>query len=135
MERWMRGLGFPPSVNHFYNYRAVGKKVIPSKTDKYKAYAAECSVRMLNQRFHLPNRPHAFYAYLFAPTSFWFTKSGKAQRVDLDNFLKAGIDTICARLSFDDRWIFEIHAFKCISPNKRMDVCFSDKLATKVFVE
>lgn len=134
MERWFKDLPFPPSANHFYIHTRRG--VI--KTKEYREFEKNVlDVIRLNLRGVTEDKsifrgiPHAFRAFFYAEKSFWFAKNGNAKARDLDNRIKALQDSICKSVDLDDKWIFEIHAFKCIG-RKRVDVYFTDQLTENV---
>lgn len=105
---------------------------MPIKRPHYRAYEREMKYVMLPQRKTIKNAPIAFYAFLYAPKSVWFNQNSKAKKRDLDNFLKSLVDAVSRSLGFDDSWIFEIHAHKCISERQRVDVCLTDTLMTEL---
>jgi Holliday junction resolvase RusA-like endonuclease len=127
---WFRGLPFPPSANDLWRPISRGRYASIVKTNAYNAYSKLINYSLLTLPDLIFKDPIAIYAYFYAPTLFWFTKSGDIRSRDLDNFLK-GLDPVYKRLKIDDKIIFEIHTFKCLSTRQRLDLCITNNLTER----
>ena len=127
MKQWIKNIPFPPSANDLYRPVTRGRFAAVIKTTQYKAYSDLISFIKFEKIES--DHPMALYVYFFAPKEYWLTKQGKPQRKDLDNRLKS-LDPIFKTLNIDDKMFFEIHAYKCISSKQRVDLLFTDELAT-----
>ena len=48
----------------------------------------------------------------------WYTKAGKVKRKDVPNLVKACVDALADRYSFDDSWLWDMMCRKVQSPER-----------------
>lgn len=89
---------YPPQLNHLHTI-ARGRKVLSTKGRQYKETVQEIC---LYKRVKPIDGPVRVYANFYRPR-----KSG-----DLDNVLKALLDSVKGFLWHDDKQVVEIHAYR-----------------------
>lgn len=92
---------FPPSVNHCYTNRIIGRRVIRFPTQKFKTFKSVCRAAAINQKkLSGPVRLNLTY---YTPDK---------RRRDLDNMLKATFDGLNDVLYLDDSQVVYVKATK-----------------------
>lgn len=124
---WFRSIPFPPSVNQLYSgkLRRFKSKIYKQFDKDVKAWAAPQKIKPIKEQ------KLSLYGYFYAPKELWFTKDGRARSIDLSNRIKALEDSLFEYLGIDDKWIFELHLFKCIG-EKKVDVYLSSFLIDQI---
>lgn len=103
----------PPSTNNLF--LTIGKRRVKSR--EYRVFET-CMQALLFTRGDRAEvkkwagAPIGVTINLFDPS--WKFKNGNHKRSDLDNFLKSGIDAICAFYGLDDSLVMAISAEKKI---------------------
>lgn len=132
---WLRGLPFPPSTNSLFRSGIINGRVMRFKTADYRRFEREIKTALQIQKIKtIKEQKLSAHLYFYAPKLIWFTKSGSPRKIDLDNRIKGIIDQLFDYLGLDDKFVFEIHAFKCVAESKRVDVYLSSHLNNTVLV-
>lgn len=92
-------LPYAPSVNHYWQPAGGGRQVLSAEAKRYKAaVGARCAAAGIAPR----SGPVALTVHVYRP----------AKRGDLDNSLKALLDSLKGWAYKDDAQVVEIHAFR-----------------------
>lgn len=126
MIEWVKGLPFPPSANHMYKIC----RGFPRKTEIYRELEWVYASIVKKHRIVLENKPHSFFLYFHDN---WLTKAGTPRRSDVDNLIKTCMDMVTRSIGVDDKWIFEIHAFKVQSTLKKVEIKITDFVSLSDF--
>lgn len=92
-------LPYPPSVNHYWRHAGHGRMVL---TDEAAQYKADVSDRCTQYGLQPHDGPVGLRIHVYRPI----------KRGDLDNTLKAALDSLKGFAYEDDAQVTEIHAFR-----------------------
>lgn len=125
MKILLLDLPFPPSINRAYRARRKGNKTWVSKSHEYVEYDRAFgnyvtrhakNLLLAKQRLTEVNpKLIKLTVVLNCPKSRLFSLKGTVKAFDGSNFVKVIEDKVAHVLQFNDKTVFELHVFKCIS--------------------
>lgn len=105
----------PPSVNGYWRVARWGGRYVSADGVAFK--------KLVQAHVHAKNIAHCklnvqYSLYIEYGSPNWITKKATIAKVDVDNFAKCALDSLCEALFIDDSQIFDLHMKKIFSKVK-----------------